>query len=118
MSELERVTKLENQIESLKGALDSRDKTISKLQKKLNKLRKKGVTEEDKYRNLVKVNEKGYVVCEEHGAILQVNKDGTLYRCPECNIGIDVENIFSFVERQVFLVKAKIREDKIKELTT
>ena len=42
------------------------------------------------YTNLVKFDENGYPMCEEHGAMNCVNKDRTLWRCLECHIGINV----------------------------
>ncbi|KXB08785.1 hypothetical protein AKJ59_00485 [candidate division MSBL1 archaeon SCGC-AAA385M02] len=55
------------------------------------------------YIPLVKFNEKtGRPICEKHGSMLQVNKNGTLYRCPECHIGVDTKNIF-----QASMYKAK-----------
>lgn len=53
------------------------------------------------YINLIKFNEKGEPICEEHGAMHLVNKEGTLYRCAECHIGIDIKNIYRFVEKEI-----------------
>ena len=53
------------------------------------------------YKNLVQFDENGYPKCEEHGAMNCVNKDLTLWRCPECHIGIDIKNIYRYVEREI-----------------
>ena len=44
----------------------------------------------NKYMNLVKFDSLGYPSCEEHGAMNCVNPNRTIWRCLQCNIGIDV----------------------------
>ena len=53
------------------------------------------------YVNLVKFDENGFPICEQHGAMLCVNKELTLYRCGICHIGIDTTFIFRYVERKL-----------------
>lgn len=54
-----------------------------------------------KYTALVKFDENGHIICELHGAMLCVNKDKTLYRCNICHIGMDLNNIHCFIEKEV-----------------
>lgn len=35
--------------------------------------------------------------CEKHGAMLAVNRECTLYRCPECGVGIDVSQLNQYI---------------------
>lgn len=51
-----------------------------------------------KYTNLIKFDENGYPLCEEHGAMLCVNEQGSLWRCPTCHIGVSFEHIRGFEE--------------------
>jgi hypothetical protein len=48
------------------------------------------MTENKKYVNLVKIVD-NTVSCEEHGAMLCVNREKTLYRCPACGVGLSIE---------------------------
>ena len=62
------------------------------------------------YKNLIHFDENGYPTCEEHGAMNCVNKDLTLWRCTECHIGVDVRNIYRFVEREVRSSLGKVKK--------
>lgn len=53
------------------------------------------------YVNLVKFDENGYPMCEEHGAMFCVNKDRTLLRCGVCHIGIDTANLDRWRKKNV-----------------
>jgi hypothetical protein len=48
-----------------------------------------------KYISLVQFTSLGYPTCELHGAMLCMNSDKTLWRCPDCNVGIDVSGMIS-----------------------
>lgn len=49
----------------------------------------------NEYINLVKFDTGNNLVCEEHGAMLCVNKDRSIWRCPVCNIGISLGSVES-----------------------
>lgn len=44
------------------------------------------------YVNLIMFDAKGYASCEQHGPMLCVNQEGTLWRCPTCGIGVSFDS--------------------------
>ena len=50
------------------------------------------------YINLIKFDENGYPLCEEHGAMNCVNKERSLWRCTQCHVGISFGDINVFDE--------------------
>jgi len=53
---------------------------------------------EEETKNIIQFDENGYPRCEKHGAMNCVSKDGRLWRCIQCGIGVSFTSVESFDE--------------------
>jgi len=50
------------------------------------------------YKNIIQFDASGYPSCEEHGAMVCVNKERNLWRCIQCGVGVSFGDVNVFDE--------------------
>lgn len=75
---------------------------IGELRRELDKLRDVSESEDSlsSGRYVIFSMEKGYPHCSEHGAMLCVNEERTIWRCSTCHLGADLGQIHAYIRRE------------------